>query len=200
MMKNKRWLQYTEEYIVNKKENPNVLVEEDLSNILNEIGDNDIKNEIFETLIKLKNYSPFIDVFPAWEFNKETKKKLIKLITYIKTHYFINNDIKLWNGIWGKIVYKSKNFNIDDYANDVVIAFNSHEFEIYFLNKTLMNNKTIQEIKKYLSSLSENNTVVLSDDKLYIICNKNPSNPLEYETTIYENNLETIKNLLDTHE
>lgn len=200
MMKNKRWLQYTEEYIVNKKENPNVLVEEDLSNILNEIGDNDIKNEIFETLIKLKNYSPFIDVFPAWKFNKETQKKLIKLITYIKTHYFINNDIKLWNGIWGKIVYKSKNFNIDDYANDVVIAFNSHEFEIYFLNKTLMNNKTIQEIKKYLSSLSENNTVVLSDDKLYIICNKNPSNPLEYETTIYENNLETIKNLLDTHE
>lgn len=73
-MKNKRWLQYTEEYIVNKKENPNVLVEEDLSNILNEIGDNDIKNEIFETLIKLKNYSPFIDVFPAWEFNKETQK------------------------------------------------------------------------------------------------------------------------------
>lgn len=200
MMKNKRWLQYTEEYIINKKENPNVLVEEDLSNILNEIGDNDIKNEIFETLIKLKNYSPFIDAFPAWEFNKETQKKLIKLITYIKTHYFINNDIKLWNGIWGKIVYKSKNFNIDDYANDVVIAFNSHEFEIYFLNKTLMNNKTILEIKKYLSSLSENNTVVLSDDKLYIICNKNPSNPLEYETTIYENNLETIKNLLDTHE
>ena len=199
-MKNKRWLQYTEEYIVNKKENPNVLVEEDLSNILNEIGDNDIKNEIFETLIKLKNYSPFIDVFPAWKFNKETQKKLIKLITYIKTHYFINNDIKLWNGIWGKIVYKSKNFNIDDYANDVVIAFNSHEFEIYFLNKTLMNNKTIQEIKKYLSSLSENNTVVLNDDKLYIICNKNPLNSLEYETTIYENNLETIKNLLDTHE
>lgn len=131
---------------------------------------------------------------------KKTQKKLIKLITYIKTHYFINNDIKLWNGIWGKIVYKSKNFNIDDYANDVVIAFNSHEFEIYFLNKTLMNNKTIQEIKKYLSSLSENNTVVLNDDKLYIICNKNPLNPLEYETTIYENNLETIKNLLDTHE
>jgi len=63
-----------------------------------------------------------------------------------------------------------------------------------------MNNKTIQEIKKYLSSLSENNTVVLNDDKLYIICNKNPLNPLEYETTIYENNLETIKNLLDTHE
>ena len=199
-MKNNRWLQYTEDYIVNKKENPNVLVEEDLSNILNEIDNNDFKNEIFETLIKLKNYSPFIDVFPTWEFDKETQKKLVKLITYIKTHFYINNDIKLWNGIWGKIVYKSKSFDINDYANDVVITFNSHEFEIYFLNKDLIDNAKILKIKDFLSSLNNKNTIVQIQNKLYLINNTYDLKPLEYETTIYENNLEIIKNLLEAHE
>ena len=196
-MKNRRWLQYTEECIVNKKENPNVLVEEDLSNILNEIDDKDFKNEIFETLIKIKNYSPFTDVFPTEVFNEETQKKLVKIITYIKTHFYVNNDIKLWNGIWGKIVYKSKSFNIKDYANDVVIAYNSHEFEIYVLNTSLIDTQKKQRIKEFLTSLNTKNTIIEQENKLYLVNGSHNLKPLEYETTIYENNLETLKNLLD---
>lgn len=196
-MKNRRWLQYTEECIVNKKENPNVLVEEDLSNILNEIDDKDFKNEIFETLIKIKNYSPFTDVFPTEVFNEETQKKLVKIITYIKTHFYVNNDIKLWNGIWGKIVYKSKSFNIKDYANDVVIAYNSHEFEIYILNASLIDTQKKQRIKEFLTSLNTKNTIIEQENKLYLVNGSHNLKPLEYETTIYENNLETLKNLLD---
>ena len=196
-MKNRRWLQYTEECIVNKKENPNVLVEEDLSNILNEIDDKDFKNEIFETLIKIKNYSPFTDVFPTEVFNEETQKKLVKIITYIKTHFYVNNDIKLWNGIWGKIVYKSKSFDIKDYANDVVIAYNSHEFEIYILNASLIDTQKKQRIKEFLTSLNTKNTIIEQENKLYLVNGSHNLKPLEYETTIYENNLETLKNLLD---
>lgn len=199
-MKYNSWLQYIEQHVIKKQDNELLIVEEDLSNVLNEINDDVLKNNIFATLIYLDDYNPYTDILPLKEFDENTQKTLKQIIKYIKTHYYINNDVRLNNGLWGKIIYKSKSFNIKDYANDLVVAFNSNEFNIYFLNDIFFNYENKCKVLDFLNSLVDDNSFVLENNRIRL-CGQYLKKPIknhqEYKTSVYEDNIENLKNTLE---
>ena len=183
-MEKQNWSSYILRFIENKEYNPNIPPEEDFSNLINELDIHDA-NIIYRYLYH-SGYDPYFDLLSKENF-KAYNNTVSSRIDFMKKNFNYTTDFFLKNNIWGNVSYKRKDFDIKDYVNDVVIAFNYGRLEIYVINIEKIKH-TIKPLKKYLNTAPN---MKLKDNKDgYFLCN------YDVQTDIF-NIIEAIKNIIE---